>query len=105
MGILKNLFAKKQEAPTPPPQAEPQKPKGVIKTQRHKLENLDAYMEDIMGLVEKNEDYKLSKKAIIDSGLENEKIYEYELNGKIELLFGGGVKLFKPWRMACVLER
>ena len=88
MGILKNLFSKKQE--TPIPQEEPRKPKGIIKTQRHKLDNLDAHMEDIMGLVEKNEDYKLSKKAIIDSGLENEKIYEYELSKKAELLLGGG---------------
>ncbi len=90
MGILKNLFSKKQETTTTPPQEEPRKPKGIIKTQRHKLDNLDAHMEDIMGLVGKNEDYKLSKKAIIDSGLENEKIYEYELHGKTKLLFGGG---------------
>ena len=47
-------------------------------------------MKDIMELVEENEDYKLSKKEIIESGLEDEKIYEYELCGKIELLFGGG---------------
>ena len=30
------------------------------------------------------------QKEIIESGLEDEKIYEYELCGKIELLFGGG---------------
>ena len=94
MGILKNLFSKKQEEPTPtqPPQEEPKRPKGIIKTQRHKLDNVEAHMEDIMELVEENEDYKLSKKEIIESGLEDEKIYEYELSGKIELLFGGGVE-------------
>ena len=91
MGILKNLFSKKQEepTPTPPPQEEPKRPKGIIKTQRHKLDNVEAHMKDIMELVEENEDYKLSKKEIIESGLEDEKIYEYELCGKIELLFGG----------------
>ena len=122
MGILKNLFSKKQETlkpphkpdytevhteeiarlteespikqeeltPTLPPQEEPKRPKGIIKTQRHKLENVEAHMKEIMELVEENEDYKLSKKEIIESGLEDEKIYEYELCGKIELLFGGG---------------
>ena len=120
MGILKNLFSKKQETPitphkpdneethakgitrlaeesvkheeptpTPPPQEEPKRPKGIIKTQRHKLDNVEAHMKGIMELVEKNEDYKLSKKALIEDGRENEKIYEYELNGKVELLFGG----------------
>ncbi len=46
-------------------------------------------MEEIMELVEKNEDYKLSKKAIIDSGMENEKIYQYVLSEKAKLLFEG----------------
>ena len=94
MGILKNLFSKKQEAKAQPPQEEPKRPKGIIKTQRHKLENVEAHMKEIMELVEENEDYKLSKKEIIESGLEDEKIYEYELCGKIELLFGGGVRTY-----------
>lgn len=90
MGILKNLFSKKQEAQTPPPQEEPKKPKGIIKTQRHKLDNVEAHMKEIMELVEENEDYKLSKKALIEDGRENEKIYQYELSEKAKLLFGGG---------------
>ena len=121
MGILKNLFSKKQETlkpphkpdytevhteeiarlteespikqeeltPTLPPQEEPKRPKGIIKTQRHKLDNVEAYMKEIMELVEENEDYKLSKKAIIDSGMENEKIYQYVLSEKAKLLFEG----------------
>ena len=93
MGILKNLFSKKQEAKAQPPQEEPKRPKGIIKTQRHKLDNVEAHMKEIMELVEKNEDYKLSKKAIIDSGMENEKIYQYELSEKAESFgFGGGVE-------------
>ena len=92
MGILKNLFSKKQEAQTPPPQEEPKRPKGIIKTQRHKLDNVEAHMKEIMELVVKNEDYKLSEKAIIEDGRENEKIYQYELSEKAKLLFGGGVE-------------
>ena len=44
MGLFSNLFSKKQETPTPVPQAELEAPKtkGVIKTQRHKLDNIDA---------------------------------------------------------------
>ena len=94
MGLFKGLFSKKQEAqPAPPPQTEPVKAKGIIKTQRHKLDNVEAHMDDIMSLAEKNEDFKLSKKAIIDEGRENEKIYQYELSEKDELLFGGGRSL------------
>lgn len=94
MGILKNLFSKKQEepTPTPPPQEEPKRPKGIIKTQRHKLDNVEAHMKEIMKLVEENEDYKLSKKALIEDARENEKIYQYELSEKAELLFGEGVE-------------
>ena len=51
MGILKNLFSKKQEAQTPPPQEEPKKPKGIIKTQRHKLDNVEAHMKEIIELL------------------------------------------------------
>ena len=47
-------------------------------------------MKEIMELVEENEDYKLSKKALIEDGRENEKIYQYELSEKAKLLFGGG---------------
>lgn len=90
MGLFKNLFSKKEETPTPIQQTEPVKPKGVIKSQRHKLENLEAHMDDIMELVEKNEDYKLSKKALIEDVRDNEKIYEYELNETATCCVGGG---------------
>ena len=35
-----------------------------------------------MDLVEKNEDYKLKKKDLIEENREDENIYEYELNEK-----------------------
>lgn len=91
MGLFKNLFSsKKPETQTRPPQPEPVKPKGIIKTQRHKLNNVNEHMKEIMELVEKNEDYKLSKKAIIDEGKEDEKIYEYELSETPTFSIGGG---------------
>lgn len=91
MGLFKNLFSKKQEAPTPVSQAEPKpsKPKAVIKSQRHKLDNLEAHMDDIMEIVEKNEDYKLSKKALIEDVRDDEKIYQYELNETATCCIGG----------------
>ena len=93
MGLFKNLFSSKKPEtaePMPQPKKEPVRPRGIIKTQRHKLDNVEAHMEEIMNLVEKNENYKLSKKAIIDEGLENEKIYEYTLSETATFSIGGG---------------
>lgn len=91
MGLFKNLFSsKKTETQIPEPQAEPVKPKGIIKTQRHKLDNVEEHMGAIMGLVERNEDYRLSKKALIEDGREDEKIYEYELSETAIFSIGGG---------------
>ncbi len=96
MGLFKNLFSsKKPETQTPPPQVEPVKPKGIIKTQRHKLDNVETHMKEIMELAEKNEDYKLSKKALIEEGREDEKIYEYELSETATFCIGGGVERYK----------
>ena len=90
MGLFKNLFSsKKPETQKPPPQVEPVKPKGIIKTQRHKLDNVETHMKEIMELAEKNEDYKLSKKALIEEGREDEKIYEYELSETATFCIGG----------------
>lgn len=95
MGLFKNLFSsKKTETQIPEPQAEPVKPKGIIKTQRHKLDNAEEHMEAIMGLVERNEDYRLSKKALIEDGREDEKIYEYELS-ETAIFSIGGVERYK----------
>lgn len=103
MGLFKNLFSKKKETPTPIQQTEPVKPKGVIKSQRHKLENLEAHMDDIMELVEKNEDYKLSKKALIEDVRDNEKIYEYELNETATCCVGGAER-YKYLYLTPILE-
>lgn len=46
-------------------------------------------MKEIMELAEKNEDYKLSKKALIEEGREDEKIYEYELSETATFCIGG----------------
>lgn len=101
MGLFKNLFSSKKPE-TQPPQPEPVKPKGIIKTQRHKLNNVNEHMKEIMELVEKNEDYKLSKKAIIDEGKEDEKIYEYELS-ETPTFSIGGVERYKYLYMTSIL--
>ena len=81
MGIFGNLFSKKEQ-PKPQPIQQPQKPKAVIKSQRFILDNIEEHMEDIMEIVDKNEDYKLKEKDLIEDDRTDEKIYEYELNEK-----------------------
>ncbi len=95
MGIFSNLFSKKAQ---PTPQVAPQpekKPKAVIKTQRHILTNIEEHMEDIMDMVDKNEDYKLKEKDLIEDDRTDEKIYQYELNASATItpvISGGGVE-------------
>ncbi len=52
-----------------------------------------------MDLVEKNEDYKLKKKDLIEENREDENIYEYELNEKATITTisceGGGRSNYK----------
>ena len=85
MGLFSNLFSKKKTAavqPQPVQMPEEKKPRYIIKNQRFILDNVKDHMEDIMDLVEKNEDYKLKKKDLIEENREDENIYEYELNEK-----------------------
>ena len=95
MGIFSNLFSKKEQ---PTPQVAPQpekKPKAVIKTQRHILTDIEEHMEDIMDMVDKNEDYKLKEKDLIEDDRTDEKIYQYELNASATIapaISGGGVE-------------
>lgn len=92
MGIFSNLFSKKEP---PKPQTTPQeekKPKAVIKTQRHILTDIEEHMEDIMELADKNEDYKLKKKDLIEDNRTDEKIYQYELSEKAQLFIRGGAE-------------
>lgn len=79
MGLFGKIFGKKEMKTETQKEPVQEKPKAVIKEQRHILENIDAHMETIMEYAEKNEDYKLSKKALIDEGKEDEKIYEFEM--------------------------
>lgn len=82
MGIFGNLFSKKEQKTTQPTPPQPQKPKAVIKSQRFILDNIEEHMEDIMEIVDKNEDYKLKEKDLIEDDRTDEKIFEYELNEK-----------------------
>ena len=81
MGLFSNLFSKKNTAaaqPQPVQMPEEKKPRYIVKSQRFILDNVKDHMEDIMDLVEKNEDYKLKKKDLIEENREDENIYEYE---------------------------
>jgi len=49
---------------------------GVVKNYR--IAGTSHYIDNIMSLSIKNDDYKLSKKALVDEGLEGERIYQYE---------------------------
>ena len=85
MGLFSNLFSKKNTVaaqPQPVQMPEEKKPRYIVKSQRFILDNVKDHMEDIMDLVEKNEDYKLKKKDLIEENREDENIYEYELNEK-----------------------
>lgn len=101
MGILSKLFSKKQElqriekpeVEIESKEVEPieqEKPKNVIKTQKFRLDNLEEHMKDVMEIVDKNEDYKLSKKALIEDCRDDEKIFEYELLATPTFCIRGG---------------
>ena len=79
MGLFDKIFGKQETKTEPKKEAAQEKQKAVIKEQRHILENIDAHMEMIMEYAEKNDDYKLSKKALIEEGRDDEKIYEFEM--------------------------
>lgn len=85
MGLFSNLFSKKEHGSSTTAartDARRKKPRYIVKSQRFILDNVKDHMEDIMDLVEKNEDYKLKKKDLIEENREDENIYEYELNEK-----------------------
>jgi len=85
MGLFSNLFSKKnttEAQPQPVQMPEEKKTRYIVKSQRFILDNIKDHMEDIMDLVEKNEDYKLKKKDLIEDNRTDENIYEYELNEK-----------------------
>jgi hypothetical protein len=103
MGLFSNLFSKKDQVAAVAPKEETEKPKaaavtqeapkGIIKTQRHIIESTPEQLKEIMDLVEKNEDYKLTKKELIEDQRENEKIFKYALNEKATLKFSGGAEI------------
>lgn len=102
MGLFSNLFSKKNTAavqPQPVQMPEEKKPRYIVKSQRFILDNVKDHMEDIMDLVEKNEDYKLKKKDLIEDDRTDENIYEYELSEKATITpiscEGGGWSNYK----------
>ena len=69
MGLFSNLFSKKNTAavqPQPVQMPEEKNAEVYCKSQRFNPGQRKDHMEDIMDLVEKNEDYKLKKKDLIE---------------------------------------
>lgn len=90
MGIFSRLFGKKQKPaeaavpsftrPTPPPPpvqpAQPKQPEQQGKT--YKVTGTSHYWENILSLGSKNDDYTLGKRALIEEGLTETRIWEYD---------------------------
>lgn len=53
-----------------------QTPKPAPKT--YKVTGLAHYMENLMALASENDDYRLGKRDLIDNGLTDERVYQYE---------------------------
>lgn len=82
MGIFKKLFSRPAKsapasapAPKPAPAPAPQVD-AVEKTYR--VAGVDHYLDNLMELASKNEDFRLSKRALVDEGYVEERVYEYD---------------------------
>lgn len=89
MGLF-DMF-KKQKATAAPsaPLVEPTTAKTLTapKSETHHVAGVKSYIDNIMELVNENPDYDMSKKEIIESCMDGEKIYQYFLNvKKVELV-------------------
>lgn len=110
MGILSRLFRgkpkEKQPAPEPPapkqpapapvepvapaPKPEPAPepvPKPDTVEKKYKVTGIDHYLDNLLSLASKNDDYYLSKRDLIDEYLTDQRIYETEFYiGRAELV-------------------
>ena len=88
MGIFSKLFRKQPQvvevvqqtapvAPSPTP-ASPEVPKDATKVVTYKVAGVSHYADNIMALSSKNEDFQLNRRGIIDEGLEDTRIWEYD---------------------------
>ena len=84
MGILSKLFKKPKLEPVtvaPPKPVEtpvPEAPKKTTKEATYRVTGISHYEDNIMALSSKNDDYKLSKRDLIDYGYVNERVWEYD---------------------------
>lgn len=75
---LREQWARKQADATAAKAAAakaPAKPRATF--ERHKLAGTSYHMDAIMALAQENPDYDLTKREIIDAGMEEERIYKY----------------------------
>lgn len=95
MGIFSRLFSRPAkvepapQAPTAPPvvtpvqQEEKPKPHGVT----YKVAGVSFYEDNIMSLAMRSSEYTMSKRELIDEGLTDERVWEYEFYpDKVEIV-------------------
>lgn len=90
MGIFSRIFGKKaqpqesvkEEAPpvayTPPAPEQPAPKQPEPEGKKYKVAGVTHYEDNIMALASENDDYHLSKRGLIDEGLVEERVWEYE---------------------------
>lgn len=85
---LREQWAQKQaDAAAAKAAAEKTPAKPRAKFERHKLAGTSFRLDAIMDLAEDNPDYDMSKREIIDAGMEEERIYQYTFpTGPVELV-------------------
>lgn len=84
MGVLKKLFSRPQKnspAPEPPPAPTPApvsvSPVDAVE-KTYRVTGVEHYLDNLMELSSKNDEFFLGKKGLIDEGLIEERVYEYD---------------------------
>lgn len=70
-----SLTPAEQSAPEAPAQ-----PVTVANVKTYKVTGMSHRMENLMALAEENDDYKLSKRELVDADLIGERVWQYEFN-------------------------
>ena len=84
MGIFSKLFKKPDPKPAPVAapvkvdNPEPEAPKNTTKMMTYKVTGVSHYEDNIMALSSKNEDFQLNRRDLIDEGLVDERVWEYD---------------------------
>lgn len=88
IGLFGKLFKKKGDPiSSDPVVAVPLKSVALTRTDNFKVAGISSYMNNLMELAYENDDYKKTKKQIVDDFMYDEKIFQYDfLVSKVELI-------------------